>query len=74
MSTHQFFLLREHVFLWDRDRDFFLLGILLLCFLSVSYLEEEIFSRSLPSGITLLNSFTKTSKFGVGFDNNDPFF
>ena len=67
------FLLREYAFIRNKDRDLFLLGIPTLYISSISqYLEEEIFLGSLLfSGFTLLNWFTESSKFGVGFKINE---
>ena len=42
----------------------------MLCISSISYLDEDIFSGSLPfSGVALLHWFTKSSKF-EGFNDN----
>ena len=67
------FLLREYAFIRNKDRDLFLLGIPTLYISSISqYLEEQIFLGSLLfSGFTLLNWFTESSKFGVGFKINE---
>ena len=44
----------------------------MLCILSMSYLDETIFSGSLPfSGVALLNWFTKSSKFDKGLNDNE---
>ena len=65
-------LIRKHAFVWNKDSDLFLQGILMLCIFSMlQYFEEKkIFSELLLfSGVALLNWFTKTSKFYKGFNN-----
>ena len=54
------------------DSDLVSPGILMLHILPMSqYIDEEIFSGSTFSGVALFNWFTKSSKFGEGFDNNE---
>ena len=69
------FISREYAFLWNKGRNLFSLGVTILWILSMwYYLDEEIFSESLLfSGVTLLNGFTKSSKSGVVFNNNELF-
>ena len=66
-------ILREHEFIWNRDRDLLLSGISMLCISSMSqYLDEEIFSNSLLlSGVALLNWFTKSSILEDVFNDNE---
>ena len=54
-------LWKEHAFIWNRDSDLFLWGILILCISSMSqYLDEEMFSGSLLfSGVALLTWIIK---------------